>query len=149
LHLLVTVNGVIIDFTLAPASIFDLVVGEEMLNQHADLDVFGDKAYISATIAEDLLQNRGIRLHTIPRRNQKKQLSAFAKRFHNQVRQIIETVNGQLVEQFDIQRNHAHTFNGLCTRLLTKLTAHTLSIYINRLLGNLDYLQIKSLAFPN
>jgi len=50
---------------------------------------------------------------------------------------------------YDIQRYHAHTFDGLCTRLLTKLTAHTLSIHINRLLGNPDCLQIKSLAFPN
>jgi hypothetical protein len=29
------------------------------------------------------------------------------------------------------------------------LTAHTLCVYINRLLGKPDYLQIKSLAFPN
>jgi hypothetical protein len=149
LHLLVTLNGLILDFILAPASVYDLVVGQEMLTEHTDLDVFGDKAYISASIAQDLLQNQRVRLHTIPRRNQKIQLPSHLKRLHNQVRQIIETVNGQLVEQFDIQRNHAHTFDGLCTRLLTKLTAHTLSIYINRLLGNPDCLQIKSLAFPN
>ena len=149
LHLLVTLNGLIIDFVLAPASIYDLVVGEEMLIEHTNLDVFGDKAYISAAIAEKLLHNQQIRLHTIPRRNQNTQLPPHLKRLHNQVRQIIETVNGQLVEQFDIQRNHAHTFIGLCTRLLTKLTAHTLSIYINRLLGNTECLQIKSLAFPN
>jgi hypothetical protein len=58
-------------------------------------------------------------------------------------------VNGQLSEQFNLEENHAHTFLGLCTRLYTKLTAHTLCIYINRLLGKPDYLQIKSLAFPN
>ena len=66
----------------------------------------------------------------------------------NAVRQIIETVNSQLAAQFNIETNHAHTFWGLCTRLLTKLTAHTLSIYINRLLGVSDFLQIKRLAFP-
>ena len=38
---------------------------------------------------------------------------------------------------------------GLCARLYTKLTAHTLCIYINRLLGQEDYLQSKKLAFPN
>lgn len=37
---------------------------------------------------------------------------------------------------------------GLCTRLYTKHTAHTLCRYINRLLGKPDFLQIKSLAFP-
>jgi hypothetical protein len=29
------------------------------------------------------------------------------------------------------------------------LTAHTLCIYLNRLLGNADFLQIKQVAFPN
>ena len=51
------------------------------------------------------------------------------------VRQIVETVNDQLTEQFHIETNHAHTFWGLCTRLYAKLTAHTLCIYINRQLG--------------
>jgi len=37
----------------------------------------------------------------------------------------------------------------LCARLYTKLTAHTLCIYVNRLLGADDYLKIKQLAFPN
>src|SRR5919199_6004683 len=36
---------------------------------------------------------------------------------------------------------HAHTFRGLCTRLHTKLAAHTLWIYLNRFLGNADFLQ--------
>ena len=67
----------------------------------------------------------------------------------NQVRQMIETVNAQLESQFNIETNHAHTFWGLCTRLYSKLTAHTLCIYINRLLGKADFLQIKALAFPN
>ena len=39
-------------------------------------------------------------------------------------------------------------FWGLCTRLYTKLAAHTLCIYFSRLLGNADFLHIKSLAFP-
>jgi hypothetical protein len=70
------------------------------------------------------------------------------RRLFNSVRQIIETVNGQLTEQFHIETNHAHSFWGLCARLYTKLTAHTLCIYINRLLGNPDFLHIKALAFP-
>jgi hypothetical protein len=77
------------------------------------------------------------------------QLPAGERRQLNGRRQIIETVNGQLVEQFQIETNHAHTFWGLCTRLWTKLTAHTLCIYINRLLGNDNFLQMKALAFPN
>jgi hypothetical protein len=87
-------------------------------------------------------------LLTLPRKNQKRQVSRQARKLFNTLRQMIETVNGQLSEQFHLQVNHAHTFYGLCARLYTKLAAHTLCIYINRLLGEPDFLQIKSLAFP-
>lgn len=149
LHLLITAGGLILDFELAPAHATDLAVGFEMLTAHTDLDVLGDKGYISAEKATELWRKNRVHLRTIPRRNQKKQLSSYKKKVHNAVRQIIETVNGQLSEQFNIEQNHAHTFWGLCTRLYTKLTAHTLCIYLNRLLGKPDFLQIKALAFPN
>lgn len=148
LHLLVTLGGVILDFDLAPAHAFDLPVGEELLEGHSHLEVLGDKAYLSAASAARLWLERGIRLITLPRRNQTRQLPKPIRRLFNAVRQIIETVNGQLAEQFHIETNHAHTFEGLCARLHSKLAAHTLCIYLNRLLGKVDFLQIKSLAFP-
>ena len=148
LHLLITMSGLILDFELAPANATDLEVGFEILSEHTDLDVLGDKAYICADKAAKLWRQNRLLLRTIPRRNQKKQLSPYWKKVYNAIRQIIETVNGQLSEQFKIENNHAHTFWGLCTRLYTKLTAHTLCIYINRLLGKPEFLQIKALAFP-
>lgn len=149
LHLLVTLGGLILDFELAGASVPDLTIATELLADHSDRLVIGDKAYISAPMAADLWQHNRIRLQTVPRRNQKRQLPKPVRRLFNSVRQIIETVNGQLVEQFHIETNHAHSFWGLCARLYTKLTAHTLCIYLNRLMGKPDYLQIKGLAFPN
>ena len=148
LHLLVTLGGVILDFVLAPANANDLSVAPELLEAHTDYAVLGDKAYISAPVAADLLATNRLRLLTLPRKNQKVQLPQATRHLFNSARHIIETVNGQLVEQFHIEHNHAHTFRGLCARLYTKLTAHTLSIYINRFLGNDDFLQIKPLAFP-
>ena len=149
LHLLTTIGGLVLDFELAPANATDLNVGYELLQNHAGLKIFGDKGYISADKQKLLWEQRESRLYTLKRSNQKKQLSDQASRLINSVRQIIETVNSQLAGQFNIETNHAHTFWGLCSRLVTKLTAHTLSIYINRLLGNHDFLQIKALAFPN
>jgi transposase len=148
LHLLVTAGGVILDFELAPANATDLAVGEELLAEHTDLRVLGDKAYVSAPVQQALREQNRIELVTVPRRNQRRQLSAEQRQQINQVRQVVETVNDQLTEQFHVEHNHAHSFWGLCARLITKLTAHTLSIYINRLLGNADFLQIKRLAFP-
>lgn len=149
LHLLVTMGGVILDFALAPANATDLNAGLDILFEHTDLNVIGDKAYISAEHIAELWRTNRIRLQTLPRKNQKKQLPKPIRKLFNTVRQIIETVNGQLDGQFNIETNHAHTFWGLCARLYTKLTAHTLCVYINRLLGKTDFLQIKELAFPN
>ena len=148
LHLLVTAKGVIVDFELAPASETDLSVADELLCRHHNKQVIGDKAYISTDIKQQLAQLNDIELITIPRRNQKQQISRQTQRWINQSRQIVETVNGQLTEQFHIQKNHAHTFWGLCTRLYAKLTAHTLSIYLNQLCKKEAFLQIKELAFP-
>lgn len=148
LHLLIAMNGVILDFELAPANEYDLEVGFELLSAHTDLTVLGDKAYISAEKAAQLWQHNRIELKTIPRRNQQKQLPRSVQHLFNSLRQMIETVNAQLSNQFKIEVNRAHTFWGLCTRLYTKLAAHTLCIYLNRLIGKPAFLQIKSLAFP-
>jgi DDE family transposase len=148
LHLLMAMNGVILDFELAPANEYDLELGFELLSEHTDYQVLGDKADIRAAKAAQLWQANRIELKTMPRRNQQKQLPRTGQGLYNSVRQRIETVHAQLANQFNIQVNHAHTFCGLCARLYTKLAAHTLCVYINRLLGQPAFLQIKALAFP-
>jgi hypothetical protein len=124
-------------------------VGAELLAEQTDREIIGDKGYRSEPIATALREEREIVLLTLPRRNELEQVSTATRHLLNHVRQIVETVNGQLADQFHLEINHAHTFAGLCTRLLTKLAAHTLCIYLNRLLGNPNWLQIKALAFPN
>ena len=96
LHLLITLRGVILDFELAPANICDLDAGFELLVEHTDLEVLGDKGYISADKAAQLWQQNRIQLKTLPRRNQRQQLPPRVKHLFNAVRQMIETVNGQL-----------------------------------------------------
>ena len=149
LQLLVTLNGVILDFLLAPANVNDLEAGAELLAGHRDLLVLGDKGYLSAPVAAALLAEAGLTLLTVPRKNQRAQLPPALAALHTRWRQIVETVNGQLAELFHIEENHAHSFEGLCARLYSKLTAHTLGVYLNRLLGNPDCLHLKALAFPN
>jgi len=132
LHLLITLGGLILDFELAPASAPDGEVGFELLAEHTDLTVIGDKAYISAKKAAELWQQNRLRLQTLARRNQKQQPAPAVKRLINTVRQIIETVNGQLTEQFKIETNHAHTF-GACVRacmLIDKLFKHHTEVCI-------------------
>jgi len=149
LQLLVTLNGVILDFLLAPANVNDLEAGAELLAKHHDLLVLGDKAYLSAPIADELSATAGIALLTVPRTNQRAQLPQALAALHTRWRQIVETVNGQLATLVHMEENHAHSFDGLTARLYSKLTAHTLDVYLNRLLGDHDCLQLKALVFPN
>ena len=148
LHLLVTLNGVIRDFALAPANVGDLAVGAALLGAHAGVAVLGAKGYISAPVAAALQTDQGVQLLPTPRRNQRDQVPEQVSRLLNRWRQVVETVNAQLTAQFALGRHHAHTFRGLCARLYTKLTAHTLCLYLNRLLGKSACFQIKALAFP-
>lgn len=148
LYLVVTLSGVILDFVLAPANVPELQAGAEMLEEHTDLDALGDKAFISKPVAARLQEENRVRLITLPRRNEQRQVPPPLRRLLNGARQVAETVNSQLAEQFHIEVNHAQSFWGLTARLLTKLTAHTVCVYLNRLLGKPEVLHIKALAFP-
>ena len=90
--------------------------------------MYGDKAYISAEVAAALLERSRVRLISERRRNQHAHLPEEVQARITAGRQIVETVNEQLATQFHIERNHAHTFWGLCARLYSKLMAHTLYI---------------------
>lgn len=148
LSLLVTANGLIRDFALAPANVPELVAGTELLEEHVDLEVLGDKAFISAAGQARLAGENGRSLRTLPRRNQREQPTATAARALNALRQVVETVNSQLAEPFGVEVNHAQSFWGLCARLATKPTAHTLCLHLNRLPAKPEVLHIEALAFP-
>ena len=109
----------------------------------------GDKAYRSAAVAAALQAEAAVTLVTVPRGDERAQLPPAVVHQHAHWREIVETVNGQLGEQFHLEANHAKTFWGLCARLYSKLTAHTLCVYLNRRLGQPNCLQIKGLAFAN
>jgi hypothetical protein len=156
LHLLTTLGGAILDFELVAANISDQEAGASLLSAHSHLDVVADKGFIDERLAQQLRSHNDINLITLPRRNQKRhpisRMPVFVQQLVsdliNSVRQIVETVNGQLTEQFNIEVTHAYTFSGLCARLHSKLAAHTLCICINRLIGKADFLHLKQLAFP-
>lgn len=148
LYLLVTLTGVILDFVLAPANVLELHAGVDLLEEHTDLTVLGDKAFISAPLQARLRAENRLALLTLPRRNQRRAVPAAVERTRNTARQIVETVNSQLAEQFGIEINHAQSFWGLTARLVTKLTAHTCSVYLNWRLGQANVLHLKALAFP-
>jgi hypothetical protein len=135
LHLLIGQCGLLLDFALAPAHHRDDAFIEQLLADNADWTVLGDKGYIGAAVAALLAWRNNLRLLTPKRKNQHEQLPADLAAAISHFRQIIETVNSQLVDQFHLQRNRAKCLGGFCARVMAKLTAHTIGVYLNLLLG--------------
>jgi len=135
LHLLISASGLILDFALVAANEADGTLAEQLLIDKAGLTVLGDKGYVNGPLQQHLAARNDLTLLTPRRKNQKVQLSAALTRAINQARQIIETVNSQLVGQCHLQRNRAKSLCGLATRLHAKLAAHTLGLYLNYLAG--------------
>ncbi len=135
LHLLISHCGLILDFTLAPANHNDGALTAQLLADKTGLTVLGDKGYINGLLQAQLATQNDLILLTPTRRNQLVQLPRALSRALNHFRQVIETVNSQLVGQFRLQDNRAKSLFGLCARVQAKLTAHTLGLYLNYLLG--------------
>jgi len=135
LHLLISHCGLILDFALAPANHHDGALTAQLLADKAGLTVLGDKGDVNGDLQALLAARNGLTLLTPKRRDQREQLPPAVTRAINSFRQVIETVNSQLVEQCQLQRNRAKSLSGLCARVQAKLTAHTLGLYLNHLLG--------------
>lgn len=157
LHLLVTYGGVILDWVLTSAAVSDVVAGADLL-YHTQIPLAGrlvlaDKGYTSKPVKEAVRNARAVHLLVLPKRDMKaaKSLPLPVRRRFAHARQRIETVNSQLAQQFDFERNTAHSFRGMTSRLRAKLTAHLCCVFCNFVLGNSldDALHIKRFVFSS
>jgi len=135
LRLLVSACGLALDFALVPANEADGTLAEQLLIDKAGLTVLGDKGDIDGPLHQLLARRNDLTVLTPRRKNQRAQLPAALTRAINRTRQIVETVNSQLVNQFALQRNRAKSVWGLATRVHAKLAAHTLGLDLNHLAG--------------
>ncbi|MBC7121411.1 MAG: hypothetical protein H5T33_07605 [Candidatus Methanosuratus sp.] len=72
-------------------------VSFELLNEHTNLEVVGNKGYISAEKAKEMWQANWVQLRMMPHLNQKDQMPREVAHTFNTVRQLIETVNSHLI----------------------------------------------------
>jgi hypothetical protein len=134
LHLLATHSGLVLDFPLVPANVHDGCLTEQLLIAQRDLLVLGDKAYLNAPLQALLVRRNNVHLLTPPRTGQQHPAALPAPLLAH-FRQAIETLNSQLAEHFLIEHNRAKSVPGLCARVIAKLTAHTVGLLLNCLLG--------------
>lgn len=147
LHLKLTMRGLVRAFTLTPAKTSDVTVVPELVESDHHGWVVGDKGYRSKPLTQQLLHDQQLVLHTPVRRNEK-QPQLLPDATHKQLvgmRRLIETVNGQLEQQFQIKDVWARDLWHLTVRVVRKLLAHALCVLLNIRLGR-DPLKLKGLV---
>lgn len=134
IHAVCTPNGTVKTFDISSASTHDIQYLNDLKTQLHHCVLVDDKGYLSQQYQQDLFDTAAIRLETPMRRNQL-DFATFSP-VMRKARKRIETLFSQLCDQFMIRRNYAKSFQGLSTRILSKLTALTLIQWLNLRNGN-------------
>ena len=103
-----------------------------MLHIHGLL--IGDKGFIRPLLQEDLAQ-QDIDLQTPLRKNMKDNRPKTFVQQLMKTRRLVETVIGQLAEQFSIEKVRARDCVHLINRFVRKILSHTLAVFLNRFVG--------------
>lgn len=146
IHLTVSEGGLPLSFSIASANHHDVGVVWDLVDHCWNIILIGDKGYIDKKQNKELEETRGICVLTHKRKNQKEQNSKWLNSFISKTRKIIETIFSQLTDQFNISKNRAKVLFGLVSRVVRKITAYTIALYINKLYDR-PFLEVKSLVF--
>lgn len=144
LGLVITPQGIPEHFELFPARPHDVTLLRELLDPFAQIMALGDKGFIDDDEALWLDDDQNVTLITYRRSNQHQQNSALQQWILHQHRHLIETVFSMLENHLHLQHTGAKTDMGLFKRIAGIMTAFTLAIYLNFLLGR-PLLNIKPL----
>jgi outer membrane phospholipase A len=142
LHLVCDENAVVHSFDFTPANIHDVNYLKDVKYNLKNCVLIGDRAYISAYYQRDLFNLSQIKL-SVPMRSNSlnpQQFSVIKRR----KRKRIETLISQLDGQFSMNINFAKTFDGLATRIISKITALTMIQYLNLFVFNRKLNNIKA-----
>ena len=121
-------------FTLTPAKTSEVPVVPELVEADRAGWLIGDKGYRSKPLTQQLLQEQP------PQR-----LPEAAHKRLVGMRRLIETVNGQLEQQFQINAVWVRDLGHLTGRIVRKLRAHAFCVLLNIRLGR-DPLKLKALV---
>jgi hypothetical protein len=130
LHVSVTVQQLIDEWLLAPASIPDPQVLDELVLDCRDLTLIGDKIFNDSELEQRLWYKRRIRLLPLRKDNQKKQWPQDIQRLLGRLRHRVETVFSTLTTVFNVQRPRGRSLPGHVVRIATCILAHTLSFFM-------------------
>ena len=141
LHVVCDENAVIHSFDLTPANVHDVNYLKDVKYNLNNCNLVGDRGYINADYQTDLFTHSQIKLSVPVRKNQINKIE-FSKAKQIK-RKRIETLLSQLNGQFSLNINFAKSFEGLATRIISKITALTMIQYLNMFVLNRKLNKIK------
>jgi hypothetical protein len=140
---LTTLAGLPVWYDLVPANATEREAAETLLDRVGGSDIVGDKGFISDPWQVAIYAETGNRIWTPKRANQHRQnpkeLDAWLK--HDRMR--IEGLFHELTDTgCNLERLHARTLLGLCTRVIAKITSYVLRFFLQLQFG----IQIQSFS---
>ena len=129
LHAVCDKNGIFHSFDFSPANVHDVNYLNDVKENFQNCLLIGDRGYVSKEIQMDLFNYSRINL-SVPMRKNQHNFVEFS-RMKSKIRKRIETNISQLCGQFTINTNFAKTFQGLATRIVSKITSFTMIQYLN------------------
>jgi hypothetical protein len=142
IHGVCSLSGVFMSYDMTGANNNDVHYLQDVRDTYNNCTILADKGYLSAEYQLSLFETSRIHLNTPMRSNQQ----GYKKQSYlpRKARKRIETMFSQLCDQFMIRRNYAKTFDGLATRIISKIPAFTMLQYLNKFvnfkpLGHIKY----------
>lgn len=142
-HIIITGEGVTKTMDITAANIDERDVLPELTDK-LNGDIIADKGLIRTGLSHEL-KAKGVNLHTPLRSNMQ---DARPKEFVSQimnVRRVVETTIGQLVERFKIQSIKAKDLWHFAVKVGRKILAHTVCFAINKAINVDNPLQLERL----
>jgi hypothetical protein len=134
LGLRVSRAGMIINYPLLPARPHDVQVTDELVAEFAGVAA-ADKGFIDAVRQTLLAERHGVTLVTPPRKGMQARFAPAVLKECMRWRKRVETVGSQLVERFEVARIRVRDLWHFQHRLIRKVLAHTVGVYLNLEMG--------------
>lgn len=125
LHIIINDRGEILDFIITPGNVDDRKPLKDMdLHKRIFGKLYGDKGYISKDLFEKLFVD-GVHLITKIKKNMKNSLMLLQDKIALRKRALIETVNDELKNIYQIEHTRHRSFENFTTNLLSGLIAYS------------------------
>jgi Transposase DDE domain len=134
LGLRITRCGMITWFPLLPARPHDIRLLDELVEGFAGL-VPADKGFIDAFRQAVLAERHGVLVVTPPRKGMATPHTSALLTICARLRKGVETVGSHLTERFAVARIRVHDLWHFQHRLIRKVLAHTVGVFLNLQLG--------------